>query len=784
MGDAKRRKARGEMPWQQPGVRAKGDWRGMAQDIDQRVTQIVSLTPDVLDADLMNQMVGFLPTLNQIWQATTDFQLKALCAEFPGFYRYALAMEDAFEAQRRGGAKPQRDADLQELPGELKASVSDLLTTGAALETRLQKVLPTLVALAFLGSRKEGSVLQEQLTSVREIEALRVSWEKGLKSLEKDVKGSVNEESRRTLAKICGDVDARVQSLAIRVAEAALAANAARHKRFDETQRWPAVTTGTIFGVFVQAEAIDRGGVDDLRSREELTRACLYAWNIGLHPTAEGRAQGIETLWETLPASVKERPSEFARGFREMMQELVDRKWRKLPFATTVVTAAAVSDGEAAGELRVTFDDGTIEAVPMIWAGPKDDPSFGKRLTAIKDGLDELDDEVQRRLGGAGLAPADIARVTQICFVQRLLLASLRDKAARLNAVQVAPSAKRATGEWVNIADEIEPAITEMLDLCYAELQKPGERRPVSPSLPREVIRRYSSPIATTAMRLADEIMRDVLLIAAGEDDEDRGISASHLSPGERVARAAELSERGRSLAEAVQSGLLDDPFAGWQLLQRCVRELGQRYVGMLGAPPAEVAHESVEEPNEKPEVVTVNRTFLRELLASGPPALGLGLAESGQVLGGMFALYFDGPLPEEIKSFRLGHSLMGNDSFVVPHFRFEFYGFANYEVVVDPTSSTVRASLEAMLDADVLHIFAFNGSQAKAFRSDAGDGTLEGLRRNWARIKAATTTASQFGSAQAGLARSLKDGALLSWVCRDDPKHLDLAGDRLELNP
>jgi hypothetical protein len=44
--------------------------------------------------------MGYVPDLHKIWVGTSDQQLMALSNEFPGFYRYALIMEEASEAER------------------------------------------------------------------------------------------------------------------------------------------------------------------------------------------------------------------------------------------------------------------------------------------------------------------------------------------------------------------------------------------------------------------------------------------------------------------------------------------------------------------------------------------------------------------------------------------------------------------------------------------------------------------------------------------------------------
>jgi len=46
-----------------------------------------------------------VPDLHKIWVGTSDQQLMALSNEFPGFYRYALIMEEASEAERNKASR-------------------------------------------------------------------------------------------------------------------------------------------------------------------------------------------------------------------------------------------------------------------------------------------------------------------------------------------------------------------------------------------------------------------------------------------------------------------------------------------------------------------------------------------------------------------------------------------------------------------------------------------------------------------------------------------------------
>ena len=63
----------------------------------------------------------------------------ALSSEFPGFYRYAFIMEEAFEAERRKASRPYDQAP--ELPEHHKRTMEAILTNSATLERGYQAFL-------------------------------------------------------------------------------------------------------------------------------------------------------------------------------------------------------------------------------------------------------------------------------------------------------------------------------------------------------------------------------------------------------------------------------------------------------------------------------------------------------------------------------------------------------------------------------------------------------------------------------------------------------------------
>src|SRR5579863_3438913 len=80
--------------------------------------------------------MGYVPDLHKIWVGTSDQQLMALSNEFPGFYRYALIMEEASEAERNKASRPYDG--MAGFFEEHKQRAAQLLVTAANLERGYQ----------------------------------------------------------------------------------------------------------------------------------------------------------------------------------------------------------------------------------------------------------------------------------------------------------------------------------------------------------------------------------------------------------------------------------------------------------------------------------------------------------------------------------------------------------------------------------------------------------------------------------------------------------------------
>ena len=111
------------------------EFRRLAAKMDQHMQQLSA--EGVNDAHaIINRMMGYVPDLHKIWVGTSDDQLIALSNEFPGFYRYALIMEEASEAERNKASRPYDG--MAQCSEQHKQLGDQLLTTAATLERGYQ----------------------------------------------------------------------------------------------------------------------------------------------------------------------------------------------------------------------------------------------------------------------------------------------------------------------------------------------------------------------------------------------------------------------------------------------------------------------------------------------------------------------------------------------------------------------------------------------------------------------------------------------------------------------
>jgi hypothetical protein len=180
------------------------DHRLLAAAMDRRMRQLAE--EGVRRSALIERMTGYVADLGKIWTSTTDAQLAALCAEYPGFHSYAVLMEEAAEAERQ---KPTRPYDvLPELPNALKQQLSSLLSIATELERdyhALFKAADTSVPVSLL----------------RPLDKLHAEWEAGLTRFTAAVQDADLPQTSRDMilpviermAQQIGKLQARVQSL-------------------------------------------------------------------------------------------------------------------------------------------------------------------------------------------------------------------------------------------------------------------------------------------------------------------------------------------------------------------------------------------------------------------------------------------------------------------------------------------------------------------------------------------------------------------------------------------
>jgi len=90
-------------------------------------------------------------------------------------------------------------------------------------------------------------------------------------------------------------------------------------------------------------------------------------------------------------------------------------------------------------------------------------PSFGRRLYRLRDWTDDLADWVDRLRRDGQLADNAKREAAAIGGMMRVELVGCREVSACLHSIQTAPSARRVTAEWVNLADEIDAQINKAL---------------------------------------------------------------------------------------------------------------------------------------------------------------------------------------------------------------------------------------------------------------------------------------------------------------------------------
>ena len=120
-----------------PGTRTISNEHQIAAAIDQRMCQLEAT--GIGGAALLERMVGHVLDLERLWSTTSDELLITLCRTYPGLYRYGMLVENAVKAENDKPTTCARHGP--EASASLKATVAQLLTDGAALESGFQTLL-------------------------------------------------------------------------------------------------------------------------------------------------------------------------------------------------------------------------------------------------------------------------------------------------------------------------------------------------------------------------------------------------------------------------------------------------------------------------------------------------------------------------------------------------------------------------------------------------------------------------------------------------------------------
>lgn len=136
------------------------DYRKLASKMDQHMQQLAK--QGIADPNqILDRMMGYVPDLHKIWVGTSDQQLIELSRQYPGFYRYAVIMEEASEAERRKSTRPYDNLPkFSELHQQM---MSSLLSNAATLERGYREIL-------------DGGKSLQLAPSLIQINSMRDTW--------------------------------------------------------------------------------------------------------------------------------------------------------------------------------------------------------------------------------------------------------------------------------------------------------------------------------------------------------------------------------------------------------------------------------------------------------------------------------------------------------------------------------------------------------------------------------------------------------------------------------
>lgn len=187
---------------------------------------------------------------------------------------------------------------------------------------------------------------------------------------------------------------------------------------------------------------------------------------------------------------------------------------------------------------------------------------------------------------------------------------------------------------------------------------------------------------------------------------------------------------------------------------------------------------------------LTLNRQFISDFSDAAAPCCALGLVKTADTVTGFFAVKPEPAIPSHVLGLGIGfgHRMIpSRASGTLCQFAFNFYGFAQYSVLVNPSNPLALRAVETMVEQKDYFFFILSpDDRVSAFRSELDDANLVGMRDNIPEMRASGMSGAQYERAAQAFCQA-PDPAnmkILDWVCRDDPAYLDLENDIIDLPP
>lgn len=186
---------------------------------------------------------------------------------------------------------------------------------------------------------------------------------------------------------------------------------------------------------------------------------------------------------------------------------------------------------------------------------------------------------------------------------------------------------------------------------------------------------------------------------------------------------------------------------------------------------------------------ITLSRQFIGDFSEADAPCCALGLVRTADTVTGFFAMKPERSVPRHVLDLGIGfgHRILPTvDEHPVCQFAFNFYGFEQYSVLVNPSNTLALKAIETMVEQRDYFFFILNpDDRVSAFRSDLGEENLVGLRDSLPLMRNTQTPQALYENGVRAFrqAPNPPDMKILDWVCRDDPKYLDLENDTVDLS-